>query len=271
VVEPESGLVACGDYGPGKLASVERVEEAILAQLSNVSGTDERPSPIFKDFHAVITAGGSVEPMDPVRAITNGSSGQMALALARQLLRSGARVTYLYGQIKSPLPEGASCMPFTTTAHLGELLAEVVPTAKLLLMAAAPGDFRVKEISKEKIHRDGEKTITLIPNPDLLASLVKAPNQIFLGFAAESSDLMERATAKLKRKNLDLIVANQAVGTAEGNAVGIGARHTHFAILGRQGVISPLATMLKDEAATRILDAVAGILSAGNKPNGKTP
>lgn len=265
-VEPDEGLVACGDYGQGKLASVERITAAALRILSGqkqvTSKMDPPHSPPISKLRGkrvIVTAGGSQEPLDPVRVITNLSSGKMAFHLAEELRLAGAEVEYLYGHITSPLPNVKAQFYFSTALELKALLEKRIASADMLIMAAAPGDFRAERVFETKIKRDGEKTIRLIPNPDILASLPRRAGQVFVGFAAETDDLIQNAADKLKRKNLDLIVANTAVGkNASGETlVGMGEDFTEFTVLGAKGVVVPKKTVPKSEAAREIVAAAA--------------
>ncbi|MBL8993174.1 MAG: bifunctional phosphopantothenoylcysteine decarboxylase/phosphopantothenate--cysteine ligase CoaBC [Spirochaetia bacterium] len=268
-VEPDEGLVACGDYGQGKLASVERIAAAAMEVLSGKNKVIERMesphSPKLSKLRGkrvIVTAGGSQEPLDPVRVITNLSSGKMAFHLAEELRLAGAEVEYLYGHITSPLPNVGSQFPFSTALELQSLLQRRIGTADMLIMAAAPGDFRAERVFETKIKRNGEKTIRLIPNPDILASLPRRAGQVFVGFAAETDDLLQNATDKLKRKNLDLIVANTAVGkNASGEKfVGMGEDFTEFSVLGARGVLVPRQTASKADAARMIVEKAAEFL-----------
>lgn len=275
-VEPDEGLVACGDYGQGKLASVERIASAALEVLSgkkNTASKTEIPHSIalgrLRGKRVIVTAGGSQEPLDPVRVITNLSSGKMAFHLAEALRLAGAEVEYLYGHITSPLPNVKAQFPFATALDLQNLLQKRIGTADMLIMAAAPGDFRAERVFETKMKRDGEKTIRLIPNPDILASLPRKAGQVFVGFAAETDDLLQNAADKLRRKNLDLIVANTAVGkNASGDKpVGMGEDFTEFSILGTKGVVIPRQTASKAEAARLIVEKAAELMgSSRNLP-----
>lgn len=255
-VDPDEGPVACGDWGVGRLAAIDRVETAALALLEK-PGEPISSLPALRGKTVIVTAGGAREALDPVRVLTNRSSGRMARSIAEILLREGAKVIYLQGQVEVPAPSGAECVSFESTLDLKARLEERIARCHALVMAAAPADFMPAQASPVKMKRQAGLTLTLIPTPDLLAGLPRKSGQIFLGFAAETGNLLENAAAKLKAKNLDLIVANRATGAVAGQAVGIGASHTEFAILGPSGVILPLHLATKPEAAREIASTLA--------------
>lgn len=203
VIEPSSGSLACGETGEGHLADPETILQALYKAVHSQRG-------MFEGMRAVVTAGGTVEPIDPVRVISNRSSGKMGLAMADELFAMGADVTLI--TTRPPVGRLYNIVPVQTSAEMREALNARFEQTDLLLMAAAVSDYKVANPATEKIKREKlpEAQIDLIANPDLLAELGerKKPGQLLIGFAAESSDLVRNATEKMRRKHLDAIVAN---------------------------------------------------------------
>lgn len=204
VIEPCDGHLACGETGEGHLADQEIILRALYRAIHPKAG-------LFKGVKAIVTAGGTAEPIDPVRVISNRSSGKMGLAMADELHAMGAKVCL----ISTSRPSGLRPYEIViaqTAVELQQTLEQRFETADLVVMAAAVSDFSVADPQAEKIKRvEGEAIqIDLVSNPDILAGLGqrKKPGQILVGFAAESRDLLENASEKLRRKNLDMIVAN---------------------------------------------------------------
>ena len=251
-VEPEAGYLACGDVGSGKLAGVEEVVARTLQCL--------RPSDL-SGLRIAVTAGPTQEALDPVRYLTNRSSGKMGYALAEAAAARGAEVTLLTGPVGLKPPAGVQRIPFQTTQELLDRLLEHAPLQDILIQAAAPGDYRAEQISEQKIKKNegGELILRLVENPDVAATVgkKKRANQIFCGFAAETQEVQAHAKAKLLRKNLDLIVANDVTQTGAGFDV-----DTNIAtLIDRDGQMQ-LPLMPKRELADRILDRLLAMHAA---------
>ncbi|HEX2171785.1 MAG TPA: bifunctional phosphopantothenoylcysteine decarboxylase/phosphopantothenate--cysteine ligase CoaBC [Dehalococcoidia bacterium] len=202
----------------------------------------------------VISAGGTQEPIDPVRFITNRSSGKMGYAIAEAARRRGARVT-LVSAAPLPPPAGVEVVPVQSALEMREAILRAVGGADALIMAAAVADYRVNNPSGQKIKKGaGGLTLDLVKNPDILAEV----NGRFLkvGFAAESNDLIANAREKLAKKNLDLIVANDITASDAGFAVDT----NRVILIDRAGAVERLPLMLKSEVADQILDRVAALL-----------
>ena len=201
IIEPETGELACGESGEGRLASVDVIFKAVL---DSIGFTKE-----FKGKNIVITAGGTREPVDPVRFIGNRSSGKMGYALATEFKRRGANVTLISSSdLADP---GVDCfVPVETVDDLRKAVRTYFKSCDILVMAAAVSDFAVKNPGKEKIRRSSTGiTLDLVPTEDIVADLAKTKGKrIIVGFAAEDGNIIERAGEKLKSKNLDMIVAN---------------------------------------------------------------
>ncbi|MCX7621969.1 MAG: bifunctional phosphopantothenoylcysteine decarboxylase/phosphopantothenate--cysteine ligase CoaBC [Acidimicrobiales bacterium] len=248
VVPPESGRLAGGDVGTGRLAEVE----TILATVRRVLGPQD-----LKGWRILVSAGGTREAIDPVRVITNRSSGKQGYALAEAALERGAEVT-LVTTVDRPAPRGAEVIRVSSAADMGQAIVPIAASYDAIIMAAAVADFRVANVADHKIKK-GEVTpvIELEPTHDFLVDLgrAKPPGQVLVGFAAETEDVLANAAAKLERKKLDLIVANDV------SAPGAGFEHDTNAvvILGADG--SSLEVPLSDKrtVAHAVLDRVLAV------------
>ncbi len=245
IVAPVSGHLACGDSGAGKLEDVaviaERACEMLFAKRD------------MEGLRVMVTAGPSREALDPVRYISNRSSGKMGYAIAQAAQKRGAEVTLLSGPVAIEAPQGVKLVPFTTTQELLDRASELAQEQDLLIQAAAPADYRAKEIAPQKIKKQGGEpmTFTLVENPDVAATLGKAKRsgQVFVGFAAETNDVLAHARDKLARKNLDMIVANDVTRPGAGFDV-----DTNIVTLITKDGQEALPMMSKAEVAQRILD-----------------
>jgi phosphopantothenoylcysteine decarboxylase/phosphopantothenate--cysteine ligase len=247
VVEPESGRLAGGDIGSGRLASpqsiVDRAEQLLSSQ--DLSG-----------LNVLVTAGGTREPIDAVRVIANRSSGKQGHALAFEAAARGASVTVVT-TVPRDVPPGAELVRVETAAEMeAEVLARAA-TADVVVMAAAVADFRPKVVADQKIKKDGgPPELVLEPTPDILAGLgaVKRPGQILVGFAAETEALRQNAADKLRRKHLDLIVANDV------SAPGAGFEHdTNEVLILGEGIEQNVSLTDKRAIAAAVLDAVVAL------------
>lgn len=251
VVSPATGHLACGDQGAGKLEDVSviaaRAMEVLSASRKDLSG-----------LRIMVTAGPSREALDPVRYITNRSSGKMGYAIARAAARRGADVTLLTGPVALEAPQGVRVLRFTTTQELYELALAHAGNQDILIQAAAPADYRAQEIAPQKIKKQhGEDfVLRLIENPDVAAALGKdkRAGQVFVGFAAETNDVLEHAQEKLLKKNLDMIVANDV--TREGAGFDV---DTNIVTFVTQDGIESLPLMSKDEVAERIVSRAVAL------------
>ena len=251
VVEPESGRLAGGDVGAGRLASPERIVAIVdrILSPSDLSGTS-----------VVVSAGGTREPIDAVRVIANRSSGKQGYAVAAEAARRGADVV-LVATVDLPVPHGVRVEMVETAAEMEAAMQAHAAHADVVVMAAAVADFRPKAPSDEKLKkRDGVPEIVLEPTPDILAGLgaQKRPGQVLVGFAAETQELLHNARAKLDAKRLDLIVANDV------SAPDVGFRHdTNAVTLLRPGrAPRDVALADKTEIARAVLDEIVDIRRA---------
>ena len=242
-MEPAEGYLACGYEGKGRLPEPEKILEEIRSLLRKKDLLGER---------FLITAGPSREPLDPVRYISNRSSGKMGYALARAAVRRGAGVVLVSGPSAIEPPSAVRLIPVNTAAEMRRAVLEQFPECTAVIMAAAVADYRPVDASSKKLKRGkAPLDIRLEPNPDILRELGRRKNgKLLVGFAAETEELIVNATRKLHEKNLDLIVANdvtQAGGGFDGD--------TNIAtIVDRSGASDSLSLMTKDELADRIYD-----------------
>jgi phosphopantothenoylcysteine decarboxylase/phosphopantothenate--cysteine ligase len=243
LLEPAEGFLACGYEGKGRLPEPEKIAEEIHRLLGKKDLTGER---------LLITAGPNREPIDPVRYLSNRSSGKMGYALARAALRRGAEVALVSGPTALEPPPGARTHAVTTAAEMREAVLQEFSRATAVIMAAAVSDYRPVLSADKKIKRGkGPMELRLEPNPDILKELGAAKDGKFLiGFAAETEELNANAAQKLRAKNLDMIVANNVA--LEGS--GFDGDTNIATILDHTGAVESLPLMSKDALAERILD-----------------
>ena len=259
VVEPDTGRLAGGDVGAGRLAAPERIVAAVEAVLA---GGD------LAGLHVVVSAGGTREPIDAVRVIANRSSGKQGYAVAAEAAARGARVT-IVSTVELPVPAGATVVAVETAAQMQAALSSLAPGADVIVMAAAVADFRPVVAAAGKIKKDkGVPEIVLEPTPDILAGLgaAKPAGQVLVGFAAETDDLLANAQSKLQRKRLDLIVANDV------GAPGVGFQHDTNAVtlVRAEGTPQVIALTDKRAVAKAVLDTVVEI-RGGVTPSTEVP
>jgi phosphopantothenoylcysteine decarboxylase/phosphopantothenate--cysteine ligase len=250
VVDPETGRLAGGDVGAGRLAAPERIVAEVEALLSarDLDGVD-----------VVVSAGGTREPIDAVRVIANRSSGKQGYAIAAEAARRGARVT-LVSTVSLPVPYGVEVVAVETAAEMEAAMQAAAAACDVVVMAAAVADFRPKAAADGKLKkRDGAPDIVLEPTPDILAGLgaAKRPGQVLVGFAAETDDLLANAAQKLAAKRLDLIVANDV------SADGVGFAHDTNAVTMLRPGAEPVEIDLADkrDVARAVIDTIVTIRS----------
>ncbi len=251
VVEPDQGYLACGWTGPGRLARLEEIVTRVLALLG-----------IRRDLAGetvLVTAGPTCEDIDPVRYITNRSSGRMGYAVAEAARRRGAEVILVSGPTAIPVPSGVRLERVRTTEEMRQAVRAALPQATVVIKAAAVADFRLARTEKHKIkRRRGELKLELEPTADLLEEVAREKgSRLLVGFAAESESVVENARLKLKSKNLDLVVANDI--TREG--AGFDGETNIVTLLSRDGRQADLPKMSKQAVADLILDEVVRLRS----------
>ena len=259
VIEPEEGKLASrGEYGRGRLPDPEQ----LLARVEAALPAGDRP---WDGLRVLVTAGGTREPIDPVRFIGNRSSGRMGIALAGAAAKRGAEVTLIAANLALPAPAGVRRIDVETAEQLTIATAEAFTTTHILLMAAAPADFRPASIAPEKLKRRDGLDLQLEPTDDILASIAaqRGENQTVVGFAAEhGGDAVERARGKLRRKGADMIVLND-VSDPE---IGFESERNAVTLIRAEGETEvPIAS--KDEIAEAILGEVDRLREKLSQPN----
>ncbi|HZJ29515.1 MAG TPA: bifunctional phosphopantothenoylcysteine decarboxylase/phosphopantothenate--cysteine ligase CoaBC, partial [Solirubrobacterales bacterium] len=256
VIEPEYGDLASRDeYGLGRLPEPARLLEVVQEQLAAAPDAAPQGAPEggWRGRRVLVTAGGTREPVDPVRYLGNRSSGRMGMALAAEALARGAEVTLITANVALPAPAGAELVEVETTAELAAACATAATAADLILMAAAPADFTPRQASTDKLARgEGAIALELEPTDDILAGLAAArpPGQRLVGFAAESGGpALQRAREKLTRKGVDLIVLNDVSDPG----IGFDSAENEVTLISDQGE-RQLSRRPKRAVAAAILD-----------------
>jgi phosphopantothenoylcysteine decarboxylase/phosphopantothenate--cysteine ligase len=250
VVPPESGRLAGGDSGEGRLADPAVIVARVLARLGQTARRD------LTGRSVVVSAGGTREPLDPVRFITNRSSGKQGHAIAVAAARRGAAVTLVTSSLLALPPDtGVTRIDVETAADMEQAMGSAADGADVVVMSAAVADFRPKATAGTKLSKeDGIPEFVLEPTPDILAGLAhrRTPGQVIVGFAAETHDAVERGRRKLERKGVDLLVVNDV------SAPGVGFDHDTNAvvILGADGAATEIPLTSKDAVANAVLDRV---------------
>lgn len=247
VVEPEAGYLACGMTGPGRLAANETIVDAVLEAMGATQD--------LKGETVLVTAGPTREPVDPVRYLGNRSSGKMGFAIAEAAVRRGAEVILVSGPTALTPPAVAELVPVQTAAEMREAVLSRLSRATIVIKAAAVADYRVKEVAPQKIKRSGPRTIELEPTPDILAEIArKRTNQLLIGFAAETDNVLENARKKLQAKSIDAIVVNDV----SQKGIGFDSDRNAVTILTSDGKIEVPETT-KWEVAHRVLDVALSL------------
>jgi len=254
IVEPESGELASGQMGQGRLASLELIEDAIRDALST--------STALAGKRIVVTAGPTLEPIDPVRVMTNRSSGKMGYAIAAAARRAGADVRLITGPTALRAPVGVAVVRIETAAELGDAVLAALPGADAVIMAAAIADYRPATAAPQKLKKreqGDELSLTLVKNPDVLQAIVakRDPRTLVVGFKAETGDAVAEATRMLREKKLDLVVANDV--TAEGSRFGGDTNQVTF--VSADGALA-LPLLSKREVARRLVALIAERLAS---------
>jgi phosphopantothenoylcysteine decarboxylase / phosphopantothenate---cysteine ligase len=256
-VGPGSGFLASGRDGAGRMAEPEEIAEAAMA-LATSARRD------LEGLRILVTAGPTREPLDPVRYVSNRSSGRMGYALAEAARDRGAKVALVSGPTGLVRPEGMRFVSFETAAELEDLLRAEFPECDVLAMAAAVADF-IPEESRERLHREeGEQSVRLAPGPDLLRGLAPLRRQqTVVAFAAETGELEPRGRRKMEEKGADLIAVND-VGRSD---VGFDSPDNEVLLLSRDGGSESVSRRSKREVADRIWDAVCRLRTTSDRPS----
>jgi phosphopantothenoylcysteine decarboxylase/phosphopantothenate--cysteine ligase len=244
-IEPDTGRLACGDIGKGKLPDPEKIVHEIMQQLNRKLDLNGKK--------IIVTAGPTCEPIDPVRYITNHSSGKMGYAIAERAACRGAEVVLISGPTALSSPQGVRRVDVNTTLEMYEEVMKYFQWADIIIKAAAVADFRPAVVAENKIKKtDEDITIQMTRNPDILMELgkIKTKDKILIGFAAETQELIENAKKKIKNKNLDFIVANDL--TKQG--AGFKSDTNIVTIVEKDGNMEYFSKMQKIDLAEVILD-----------------
>lgn len=252
LVGPETGPMACGEFGPGRMAEVAQILEAIAARLAG--------GPLA-GRHVIVTSGPTHEPIDPVRYIANRSSGAQGTAIAAALVALGARVSFVTGPASVPPPQGTRVIAVQTAQEMRAATRAALP-ADAVICAAAVADWRVVQAADQKMKKDGTgrlPALHLAENPDILAEIAQMPAgrpQLVVGFAAETQDVLAHATAKRARKGCDWILANDV---SEGTGI-MGGSENAVTLITAAGA-EPWPRLPKAEVAARLAARIAKVLA----------
>jgi phosphopantothenoylcysteine decarboxylase/phosphopantothenate--cysteine ligase len=257
MVEPGSGYLACGMTGPGRLAEPEEIVAAIESEA--------RKRHDLEGETVLITAGPTQEPLDPVRFLTNRSSGKMGYALAEAAAARGAKVVLISGPVHLAPPRGVEVIPVRTAVEMRAKVMENLGPAHIVIKAAAVADFHLSKVPEQKVKKTAARiSLELDPTPDILAELGrKKDDRLLIGFAAETQNLVQEARRKLESKNCDMVVGN-LVGGAD---VGFESDQNEVILVLSTGETIPLARASKREIADRIFDQVLKLRLALNAAN----
>jgi phosphopantothenoylcysteine decarboxylase / phosphopantothenate---cysteine ligase len=250
VIGPATGFQACGTEGDGRMSEPVELVEALQTFFAS--------SNALQGKRAIVTAGGTQEPLDPVRYLGNRSSGRMGFAVAEALQEAGAETILIAAPTDLPTPPGVKRISVMTAQEMYNEVMREFPSVDIVIKAAAVADYRPKEISGQKIKKQGTSlTVELVPNPDILSELGKIKTkQVLVGFAAETENLIAHAQDKMRRKNVDMLVANDV--TQPG--AGFGSPTNIVSFLFPDGKRIDLPQMNKLEIARQLVQEVVGVL-----------
>ncbi|WCR29221.1 bifunctional phosphopantothenoylcysteine decarboxylase/phosphopantothenate--cysteine ligase CoaBC [Paenibacillus thiaminolyticus] len=275
-IEPEEGLLACGYTGKGRLAEPEHIVEYVKRWFAEGGGRESALPPasaaglgsaqsgLLHGKRVLVTAGGTVERIDPVRYITNDSSGKMGFAVAEAARDMGACVTLIAGQTQTDPPQGVELIRVESALDMRDAVVARYEQADIVVKTAAVADYRPVHRAAQKLKKTGERlVIELERNPDILQELgEKKKNQLLIGFAAETEQLEQYALDKLARKNLDYIVANDVSRTD----AGFGSDRNEVHIYSKNGLVERIPLTAKREVARRLLEIAVQASAAGDEP-----
>jgi phosphopantothenoylcysteine decarboxylase/phosphopantothenate--cysteine ligase len=261
VVGPESGPMACGEFGPGRMAETPAIVEAIEQALAETTPGDSLEAPSrdsgpLTGRHVIVTSGPTYEPIDPVRFLGNRSSGRQGHAIAQAAIGAGARVTLVTGPVGLPDPTGAAVIHVGSAREMQHAVEAALP-ADAFIAAAAVADWRAETVASQKIKKTSKEspTLQLVENPDILAEIAKKTAMrpaVVIGFAAETENITANAMSKLQRKRCDLIIANSV---AEGTST-FGGETNQVQVIDARGAES-WPPMSKIEVANGIMRRLA--------------
>ncbi|MFA6408584.1 MAG: bifunctional phosphopantothenoylcysteine decarboxylase/phosphopantothenate--cysteine ligase CoaBC [Gammaproteobacteria bacterium] len=244
ILGPDEGIQACGDIGPGRM--LEPIEIVKMLESSCLP-------PLLKGKNVIITAGPTIEPIDPVRFISNHSSGKMGYAIANAAEMLGAKVTLISGPTKLPVPYNVKRIDVTTAEEMYKAVMSNIKNCHIFIATAAVADYRIEKNSKQKIKKTSEKlSLSLVKNPDILSAVAKLKNPpLTVGFAAETENLLENAKQKLVSKKIDIIAANLV-----GKNLGFQSDNNVLLVLTKHGEVFELSERSKSQLAFDLLRIV---------------
>ena len=254
IIPPKGGMLACGDEGQGKLQDVE----IILQELQKIYEEEQNTSKKdLEGLNFLVTAGPTREIIDPVRFLSNHSTGKMGYEIAKAIVKRGGRATLISGPTGLQAPEGVNLVSVESAIEMFEAVKDAYPHCDVLIKSAAVSDYRPKTRAAQKVKKqsqEGELELILVRNPDILLEMgkIKKPGSIHVGFAAETENIMEHGKEKIKKKNLDFIVANDV--TEAGAGFAHGTNIVHF--IDKEGDCRKTEKILKSKVAHEILDMV---------------
>lgn len=255
IIEPVNGLLACGEEGAGKMPDVPQLVDAVRARFTARD---------LEGKNVLVTAGPTREPIDPVRYLTNRSSGKMGYAIAEAARRRGANVTLVSGPTSVIVPAGVALTRVNTAAEMHAAVMAAAPANQIVIKAAAVADFAPVQVADRKIKKSDDSdglTLTLRKNPDILADVARLdPRPFIVAFAAETDMVEENARAKLERKGADLIVANDVADMS----IGFDSDQNEVLVIGRDGTVLRIEKASKAAIANRLLDVIVGRLGSGD-------
>ena len=258
VIEPDDGAMACGEFGPGRLAEPTEIARFIEQSFPLVSGEIATPllSGPLAGTHILVTAGPTHEPIDPVRVIANRSSGKQGFAIAAAAAEAGARVTLIAGPVALPTPGGVARIDVETADQMAAAVETALP-ADVAILVAAVADWKVTASPVKLKKGDGPPALAFALNPDILAALAKSPERprLLIGFAAETNDLVANAAAKRTAKGADWIVANDVSGDV------MGGSHNEVHLITAAGN-EPWEAATKEAVAARLIARIVQTLNA---------
>lgn len=254
IIEPESGELACGDVGEGRLADVQAIADAVLAEA--------RRSRDLEGVRVLVTAGPTREPIDPVRFVSNASSGKTGYAIAEEAARRGAAVTLVSGPTNLPDPFGVTTRRVLTALDMQAACEDAFGEADVVVATAAVSDFRPADPSAQKVKKDAAPSaVEFVRNPDILAGMgQRKDGRVLVGFAAETGDVIEYAKGKLASKSLDLVVANDVSDPG----LGFGTDENRVWFVSAEGV-EDIPVMAKTSLARLLWDRIAAAATAAHE------